>query len=70
MEFGEETWDTQKKPPAKAIYFADSQTAIDGLLDDWLPRLIESQASRLQVFISELETEPDYLLRAARYLEE
>jgi hypothetical protein len=41
-EFGEETWDTQKKPPAKAIYFADSQTAIDGLLDDWLPRLIES----------------------------
>jgi hypothetical protein len=32
----------QKTPPAKAIYFADSQTAIDDLLDDWLPRLIES----------------------------
>jgi hypothetical protein len=31
-----------KKPPAKAITFADPQTAIDGLLDDWLPRLIES----------------------------
>jgi hypothetical protein len=42
MEYGEETWDTDKKPPAKAIIFPDPQTAIDGLLDDWLPRLIES----------------------------
>jgi hypothetical protein len=42
MEYGEETWNTDKKPPAKAVIFADPQTAIDGLLDDWLPRLIES----------------------------
>jgi hypothetical protein len=42
MEYGEETRDTQKKPAAKAIYFADSQSAIDGLLEDWLPRLIEN----------------------------
>jgi hypothetical protein len=41
MERGE-TWDTDRKPPAKAIIFQDPQTAIDGLLDDWLPRLIES----------------------------
>jgi hypothetical protein len=31
MEYGEETWDTDKKPPAKAVIFADPQTAIDGL---------------------------------------
>jgi hypothetical protein len=42
MEFGEQTSDAHKKPPAKAIIFPDPQTAIDGLLDDWLPRLIES----------------------------
>jgi hypothetical protein len=42
MECGKETRDTQKKPPGRAIEFPDSQTAIDGLLDDWLPSLIES----------------------------
>jgi|HubBroStandDraft_6_1064221.scaffolds.fasta_scaffold747897_2 hypothetical protein len=42
MEYGMETWDTQKKPPTRAIEFPDSQAAIDGLLDDWLPNLIES----------------------------
>jgi hypothetical protein len=31
-----------KKPPGRAFEFPDSQTAIDGLLDDWLPRLIET----------------------------
>jgi hypothetical protein len=39
MEYREETWDT---PPTKAIIFPDPQTAIDDLLDDLLPRLIES----------------------------
>jgi hypothetical protein len=29
-----ETGDTDKKPPARAIIFADPQTAIDSLLDD------------------------------------
>jgi hypothetical protein len=42
MEYREETWDTHSKPPTKAIIFPDPQTAIDDLLDDWLPRLIES----------------------------
>jgi hypothetical protein len=42
MEYGEETWDTDRKPPARAVIFHDPQTAIDGLLDDWLPRLVES----------------------------
>jgi hypothetical protein len=39
MGYREETWDT---PSTKAIIFPDPQTAIDDLLDDWLPRLIES----------------------------
>jgi hypothetical protein len=34
--------DTPKKPPHGVIQFLDSQAAIDGLLEDWLPRLIES----------------------------
>jgi hypothetical protein len=42
MEYGKETWDAQKKPPTRAIEFPDSQAAIDGLLDDWLPNLIDS----------------------------
>jgi hypothetical protein len=42
MVYCEETSDTDKKPPAKAVIFPDPQTAIDALLDDWLPRLIES----------------------------
>jgi hypothetical protein len=42
MECGKETRDTQKKPPGRAIEFPDSQTAIDDLVDDWLPSLIES----------------------------
>jgi hypothetical protein len=39
MGYREETWDT---PSTKAIIFPDPQTAVDDLLDDWLPRLIES----------------------------
>jgi hypothetical protein len=31
-----------KKPPGNVIEFPDAQAAIDGLLDVWLPRLIES----------------------------
>jgi hypothetical protein len=42
MECGKGTRDTQKKPPGTAFEFPDSQTAIDSLLDDWLPSLIES----------------------------
>lgn len=42
MECGKGTRDTQKKPPGRVFEFPDSQTAIDGLLDDWLPRLIET----------------------------
>ena len=34
--------DTPKKPPERVIEFADSQAAIDGLLEAWLPRVIES----------------------------
>ncbi len=37
-----DTLDTQKKSLGMAIYFPDPQTAIDGLLDDWLPGLIQS----------------------------
>jgi hypothetical protein len=34
--------DTPKKPPTSLIAFMDSQAAIDGTLEAWLPRLIES----------------------------
>jgi hypothetical protein len=42
MECGKATWDTQRKPPGRAIEFPDAQTAIDDLLDDWLPSLVKS----------------------------
>jgi hypothetical protein len=42
MEGGKEARDTQQKLSGTAVEFIDSQTAIDGLLDDWLPRLIKS----------------------------
>ena len=42
MECGKETRNAEKKPPGRVIGFPDSQTAIDGLLDDWLPSLIET----------------------------
>ena len=32
----------EKKPPGNVIEFPDAHAAIDGLLDAWLPRLIES----------------------------
>jgi hypothetical protein len=31
-----------KKPPHKVITFQDAQSAIDGTLETWLPRLVES----------------------------
>lgn len=31
-----------KKPPNRVVEFPDAHAAIDGLLDAWLPRLIES----------------------------
>jgi hypothetical protein len=31
-----------KKPPSSVVEFPDAHAAIDGLLDAWLPRLIES----------------------------
>jgi hypothetical protein len=34
--------DLQKKPPHRVITFKDAQSAIDGTLETWLPRLVES----------------------------
>jgi hypothetical protein len=31
-----------KKPPHRVITFQDAQSAIDGTLEVWLPRLVES----------------------------
>jgi hypothetical protein len=31
-----------KKPPHGVITFQDAQSAIDGTLENWLPRLVES----------------------------
>jgi hypothetical protein len=31
-----------KKPPVKAMAYPDAQSAVDGVLEAWLPRLIES----------------------------
>jgi hypothetical protein len=31
-----------KKPPQGVITFPDAQSAIDGTLENWLPRLVES----------------------------
>jgi hypothetical protein len=31
-----------KKPPNRVITFNDAQSAIDGTLENWLPRLVES----------------------------
>jgi hypothetical protein len=31
-----------KKPPHRATTFQDAQSAIDGTLETWLPRLVES----------------------------
>jgi hypothetical protein len=31
-----------KKPPNRVIAFNDAQSAIDGTLENWLPRLVES----------------------------
>jgi hypothetical protein len=31
-----------KKPPHKVTTFQDAQSAIDGTLETWLPRLVES----------------------------
>jgi hypothetical protein len=43
--------DTQKKPPTSLVAFVDSQAAIDGTLEAWLPRLIESN----EILVAALE---------------
>jgi hypothetical protein len=53
--------DTPKKPPHRVIKFLDSQAAIDGLLEDWLPRLIESN----EVLTHALVRVRDYYLPGA-----
>jgi hypothetical protein len=42
MECGKEARDRQQRLSGAAIEFIDSQTAIDGLLDVWLPSLIKT----------------------------
>jgi hypothetical protein len=34
--------ETPKKPPHRIVTFDDAQSAIDGTLETWLPRLVES----------------------------
>jgi hypothetical protein len=34
--------DSPKKPPVNATVFPDPQSAVDAVLEAWLPRLIES----------------------------
>jgi hypothetical protein len=34
--------ETPKKPPHRMVTFNDAQSAIDGTLETWLPRLVES----------------------------
>jgi hypothetical protein len=43
--------DTPKKPPTSLMAFTDSQAAIDGTLEAWLPRLIESN----EILVAALE---------------
>jgi hypothetical protein len=43
--------DTPKKPPTSLVAFVDSQAAIDGTLEAWLPRLIESN----EILVAALE---------------
>ena len=40
-----------RKPPVKAVTFKDAQSAIDGTLDDWLPRLVESNEALEQALL-------------------
>ncbi len=53
--------DTPKKPPHGVIQFLDSQAAIDSLLEDWLPRLIESN----EILTDALVRIRDYLAGAS-----
>jgi hypothetical protein len=43
--------ETPKKPDINLIAFKDSQAAIDGTLEAWLPRLIESN----EILVAALE---------------
>jgi hypothetical protein len=36
------TMELPRKPPHRVITFKDAQSAIDGTLETWLPRLVES----------------------------
>jgi hypothetical protein len=40
-----------RKPPTSLVAFVDSQAAIDGTLEAWLPRLIESN----EILVAALE---------------
>jgi hypothetical protein len=53
--------DTPKNPTHGVIQFLDSQAAIDGLLEDWLPRLIESN----EILTGALVRIRDYYLAGA-----
>jgi hypothetical protein len=50
-----------KKPPTNVIQFPDAHAAIDGLLDAWLPRLIESN----EILTATLLRVRDYCLGGA-----
>jgi hypothetical protein len=43
--------DAPKKPPLKVVTFKDAQSAIDGTLEDWLPRLVESNDALEQALL-------------------
>jgi hypothetical protein len=53
--------DTPKKLPHGVIQFLDLQAAIDGLLEDWLPHLIESN----EILTGALVRIRDYYLAGA-----
>jgi hypothetical protein len=43
--------DPAKKPPHKVVTFDDAQAAIDGTLEAWLPRLVESNDALEQALL-------------------
>jgi hypothetical protein len=43
--------DPAKKPPHKVVTFDDAQSAIDGTLEAWLPRLVESNDALEQALL-------------------
>jgi hypothetical protein len=43
--------DAPKKPPLKVVTFKDAQSAIDGTLEDWIPRLVDSNDALEQALL-------------------